>query len=240
MHKESRYTRQVILPQIGEAGQQKLSESTVAVVGCGGLGGPVLTYLALAGVGTLRMIDSDTVSLTNLNRQFFYTESDLGRDKSGRTAEFLQKRNSGIRLEPVCQKLTEENAEALTADADVIVDCVDRIDVRRQVGRAAGRQGIPLVEGGIHGFYGFVLPVLPGKSACLECAAVYNAKEALPVPALGAAAGVIGSLQAVECLKILLGLDHVLYGKMLQYDGFYGEFTEVPVHVRPDCVCQSL
>lgn len=240
MQEDSRYTRQVLLTQIGETGQKKLSESTVAVVGCGGLGGPVLTYLALAGVGTLRMIDSDTVSLTNLNRQFFYTESDLGKEKCERTADFLQRRNSDVRLETVCQKLTEKNAEALLSGVDVIVDCVDRMDVRRQVGRAAGRQGIPLVEGGIHGFYGFVLPVLPGKSACLECAAVYNPKEVLPVPALGATAGVIGSLQAVECLKILLGLDHVLYGKMLQYDGVYGEFTEVPVHVRPDCICQSL
>lgn len=240
MQEDSRYIRQVLIPQIKEAGQRRLSESTVAVVGCGGLGSPVLTYLALAGVGTLRMIDPDTVSLTNLNRQFFYTESDLGRPKCERTADFLRERNSGLRLETVCRRLTEENAEMLTAGADVIVDCVDRIEVRRCVGRAALRHGTPLVEGGIHGFYGFVLPVLPGKSACLECAMAQNAEEALPVPAIGAAAGVIGSLQAAECLKILLGLDHVLYGKMLQYDGLYGEFTEVPVHVRPDCICRSL
>lgn len=238
MPEESRYIRQIMLPQIGEQGQKKLADSTAAVIGCGGLGAPVLTCLALAGVGKIRMIDHDRVSLTNLNRQFIYEESDLDKEKCVRAADFLQKRNSGIVLEPVCERLTAENAGQLLSGADVIVDCVDRLETRRHAGRAARRLSVPLVEGGVHGFYGFVLPVLPGVSACLECVTEGSAEERGPVPAVGAAAGVIGSLQAAECLKILLGLEHVLYGKMLQYDGLYGEFAEIPVHVRPDCVCQ--
>lgn len=240
MQREYRYIRQTMLDGIQEEGQKKLSESTVAVIGCGGLGAPVLTYLALAGVGRIRMIDSDIVNLTNLNRQFFYKESDVGQEKCGRAAEFLQKRNSEIFLEPICEKINEENAKRLLDKADVIVDCVDQIETRRWVGRAANALGIPLVEGGVHGFYGFVLPVLPKRSACLECVTAAKVKEQSPVPAVGAVAGVIGSLQAVECLKILLGLGEVLYGKMLQYDGLYGEFTEIAVCVRPDCICQSL
>ncbi len=239
MPDESRYTRQILLSQIGEQGQKKLTESTVAVIGCGGLGAPVLTSLALAGVGKIRMIDHDRVSLSNLNRQFIYEESDLDKEKCKRAADFLQKRNSGIVVEPVCECLTAENAEQLLYGADVIVDCVDRIETRRHAGCAARELLVPLVEGGVHGFYGFVLPILPGESACLECVMAGNAEEKGPVPAVGAVAGVIGSLQAVECLKILLGLDHVLYGRMLQYDGLYGEFTEVPVHVRSNCVCQK-
>lgn len=236
---DSRYSRQTILPQIGAEGQKKLLGSTVAVIGCGGLGAPVLTYLALAGVGKIRLIDQDTVNLTNLNRQFFYRESDLNQEKCKRATDFLQSRNSEIALEAVCECLTGENAGQLLSGVDVIVDCVDRIETRRQVGRAAGKLMIPLVEGGIHGFYGFVLSILPGKSACYECASPGDAEETPPVPAIGAAAGVIGSLQAVECIKILLGLPHILYGRMLQYDGLYGEFTEVPVHVRKDCICQK-
>lgn len=239
MSEESRYSRQILLPQIGEQGQKRLAESTAAVIGCGGLGAPVLTSLALAGVGKLRLIDHDRIGLSNLNRQFLYEESELDKEKCERAADFLRRRNSGIVLETVCERLTEENAGRLLSGADVIVDCVDRVETRRHAGRAARRLSVPLVEGGVHGFYGFVLSVLPGKSACLECVTAQEAEERGPVPAVGAVAGVIGSLQAVECMKILLGLPHVLYGRMLQYDGLYGEFTEVPVHVRPDCICQS-
>lgn len=239
MSEESRYSRQILLPQIGEQGQKRLAESTAAVIGCGGLGAPVLTSLALAGVGKLRLIDHDRIGLSNLNRQFLYEESELDKEKCERAADFLRRRNSGIVLETVCERLTEENAGRLLSGADVIVDCVDRVETRRHAGRAARRLSVPLVEGGVHGFYGFVLSVLPGKSACLECVTAQEAEERGPVPAVGAVAGVIGSLQAVECMKILLDLPHVLYGRMLQYDGLYGEFTEVPVHVRPDCICQS-
>ena len=239
MSEESRYSRQILLPQIGEQGQKRLAESTAAVIGCGGLGAPVLTSLALAGVGKLRLIDHDWIGLSNLNRQFLYEESELDKEKCERAADFLRRRNSGIVLETVCERLTEENAGRLLSGVDVIVDCVDRVETRRHAGRAARRLSVPLVEGGVHGFYGFVLSVLPGKSACLECVTAQEAEERGPVPAVGAVAGVIGSLQAVECMKILLGLPHVLYGRMLQYDGLYGEFTEVPVHVRPDCICQS-
>ena len=239
MSEESRYSRQILLPQIGEQGQKRLAESTAAVIGCGGLGAPVLTSLALAGVGKLRLIDHDRIGLSNLNRQFLYEESELDKEKCERAADFLRRRNSGIVLETVCERLTEENAGRLLSGVDVIVDCVDRVETRRHAGRAARRLSVPLVEGGVHGFYGFVLSVLPGKSACLECVTAQEAEERGPVPAVGAVAGVIGSLQAVESMKILLGLPHVLYGRMLQYDGLYGEFTEVPVHVRPDCICQS-
>ena len=239
MSEESRYSRQILLPQIGEQGQKRLAESTAAVIGCGGLGAPVLTSLALAGVGKLRLIDHDRIGLSNLNRQFLYEESELDKEKCERAADFLRRRNSVIVLETVCERLTEENAGRLLSGVDVIVDGVDRVETRRHAGRAARRLSVPLVEGGVHGFYGCVLSVLPGKSACLECVTAQEEEERGPVPAVGAVAGVIGSLQAVECMKILLGLPHVLYGRMLQYDGLYGEFTEVPVHVRPDCICQS-
>lgn len=238
MSENNRYDRQKLISQIGEEGQKKLLESRVTVIGCGGLGSPVLTYLAMAGVGHIRMIDCDIISSTNLNRQFFYEESSVGRAKCEEAAEFLRKRNSEIVLESIHEKLTEENAEKLLKDADVVVDCVDSISVRKIVGRACRKIGISLIEGGINGFYGYVLPINPGKSACLECIETGTVKEVLPVPAVGAVAGVIGSLQAVECLKILLGIP-VSYGTMLQYDGIYSEFDSIPVMTRKDCSCQK-
>ena len=238
MSKDSRYERQLIVPQIGAEGQEKLAKSKVTVIGCGGLGSPVLTYLAMAGVGHLRLIDCDAVSDTNLNRQFFYEESDVNEVKCERAAEFLKKRNSQMILEPVNELLTEKNALELLKDSDVVVDCVDRIAARKIVGWACTKLSIPLVEAGVHGFYGYVLPINPGKSACLTCMETGPVKEMIPVPAIGAAVGVIGSLQAVEALKILLGLP-VSYGTMLQYDGIYGEFEPIPVMVREDCVCQK-
>ena len=237
MSKDSRYERQLIVPQIGEGGQEKLENSRVTVIGCGGLGSPVLTYLAMAGVGHLRMIDCDVVSLTNLNRQFFFEEENIDQEKCETAALFLKKRNPQIILEPVCEMVTEENVCELIKDSDVVVDCVDRIATRKIIGRACAKMEIPLVEGGVHGFYGYVLPINSGKSACLECMETGSAKEMIPVPAIGAAVGVIGSLQAVECLKIILELP-VSYGVMLQYDGIYGEFEPIPVAVRPDCSCQ--
>ena len=239
MSKESRYERQLIVPQIGEEGQKKLSESKVTVVGCGGLGSPVLTYLALAGVGHIRMIDCDEVSFTNLNRQFFYEQASLDKVKCEEAAEFLKKRNPQITIDPIHKMLDEENAVELLKESDVVVDCVDRIGVRKIVGRTCKKLGVPLVEAGIHGFYGYILPIDPGKSACLECVETGITKETLPVPALGAVAGVIGSLQAVECLKILLGLP-VSFGTMLSYDGIYGDFDPVPVAVRKECICQQI
>lgn len=240
MPESSRYARQVIVSQIGEEGQKRLAESKVAVVGCGGLGSPVLTYLALAGVGTLRFIDCDTVSITNLNRQFFYEVLDVNQSKSETTFAFLKKRNPEIVLEQISEQLTEKNAIRLLTDIDVVIDCVDSVAVRRIVGQACAKLGIIYIEGGIQGFYGYILPVMPGKTACLECIETVAVKEITPIPAIGAVAGVIGSLQAVECLKILLNIGEVHYGVMKQYDGIYGEFEEIPVKVRQDCSCQKL
>lgn len=238
MNLQPRYLRQTKIPQIGAQGQEKLKNSHVAVIGCGGLGGPVLTYLTLAGVGRIRFIDDDMVALSNLNRKFLYEESQIGEKKVVCAERFLKKRTQEVQLECIGERITGENAEKLLEHIDVVVDCVDDIFTRKEVGRACVKQGIPLVEGGIHGFYGYVMPVLAGKSACLECVTSRPEKEEA-IPALGAVAGVIGSLQAVECLKILLGQGEIHYGSMLQYDGLCSELTEIPIHPRRDCFCQT-
>lgn len=229
-----RYQRQMMLPQIGEAGQKRLREARVTVIGAGGLGSPVLTCLAEAGVGRLRCIDDDKVSITNLNRQFLHGESDLGRQKTDSAKETLCKMNSEVEVEIFTCRVNEENVGRLIQNSTVVVDCVDSIATRLSVNRACLEAGIPLVEGGISGFYGFVT-VISRETACLECMGYHEDMDEKYIPALGTTAGVIGSLQANECLKIILGAGEPLYGRMLQYDGLTGSFDEIEIVKNEAC-----
>lgn len=233
-----RYERQMLLPQIGEAGQQKLAASVVTVIGCGGLGSPVLTYLACAGVGTLRIVDCDRVSESNLNRQFLHGEQSIGLEKTASAMHTLRSLNSRIRIEPVQMAVDDGNIGTAIQGCEVVVDCADNAATRLVVNKACIRAGIPLVEGGINGFTGFVLCV-DADHACLGCLGYGRAQKRGPVPVLGATAGVIGSLQAMECLKLLTGTGEPLFGTLLQYDGLTGNFTRVAVHKYDRCMCHS-
>lgn len=229
-----RYQRQMIMSQIGEEGQNRLANALVTVIGAGGLGSPVLTYLAEAGVGRIRCIDEDVVSLTNLNRQFLHREQDIGRNKVDSAKETLKALNSRLQIEAICCKVTDENAEELIEGSCAVVDCVDNIAARLSVNRACLKKNIPLVEGGISGFYGFVTVIQP-ECACLECMGYHEGMDGKVIPVLGTTAGVIGALQANECLKIILGAGNPLYGKILQYDGLNGSFDEIEVQKNETC-----
>lgn len=229
-----RYKRQIKLPQIGEEGQKLLKNSTVAVVGAGGLGAPVLTYLTEAGVGNIRIIDGDVVEESNLNRQFLYSSSDVGRKKGEAAGEFIKKLNPNTELTIVSERLTEENGAGFLKGADAVVDCVDCMETRMTVNRICLINKIPLVEGGIYGFYGFVTAIF-GDSPCLSCMGYKKEMNQKEIPSVGAAVGVVGSLQAVEVLKILLGQGEALYGRILQYDGLNGSFDEIKVEKKKDC-----
>ena len=229
-----RYDRQILMAEIGIEGQKKLGNSVVTVVGCGGLGAPALVYLAEAGVGTIRMVDGDMVSESNLNRQFLYWEEDIGKEKVHSAAEKLRRLNPQIRVETFPFYLTEDNADRILSGSDVVVDCVDSLAGRLLVGRQCLARDIPLVEGAVQGFYGYVLDI-SRKTACLECLGYHLGKSPAPVPALGAVAGVIGCLQAAEVLKILLGRRELLLGTMLQYDGLRCEFDKIEIEKDPQC-----
>lgn len=229
-----RYERQRMMKEIGDKGQEKLSQSTVAVIGCGGLGSPAMTYLSCVGIGRLIIIDCDVVSETNLNRQFLHGRKDIGRPKVVSAKEKLLDMNGEIEIVGVEEKLTPENVGRIIDGADVVIDCVDNIETRILLGRACLSKNIPLVEAGVQGFYGWVMSI-ERESACLECMGFENMAIKTPVPIIGTTAGVIGTLQANECIKIILGMEGNLFGTMLQYDGISGSIDRIELQKSDSC-----
>jgi Dinucleotide-utilizing enzymes involved in molybdopterin and thiamine biosynthesis family 2 len=233
-----RYERQLLMPQIGQSGQKKLEQSTVTVIGAGGLGSPVLTYLTSAGVGTIRIIDCDIVSESNLNRQFLHNSDDVGKLKVLSAKEKLSKLNPNVNLITISEKLDTDNVEGIVTGSDVVVDCVDNITTRIIAAHACMKLNIPLVEGGVCGFYGYVIDI--GKDfPCLSCLGYDKAQPKTPVPVLGVTAGAIGCMQANECIKLLLGIGEPLYGRLMNYDGLSGTWEEVHVEIADSCPVHS-
>lgn len=229
-----RYERQLIIPQIGQEGQKILEQSTVTVIGTGGLGSPVLTYLTSAGVGTLRIFDFDVVSESNLNRQFLHYTGDVGKPKIHSAEEKLSQLNPNVNIVLFNQHLVEDNIEECITGSDVVIDCVDNIATRVAVARACLKLDIPLVEGGVSGFFGYVIDIRR-DCACLSCLGYDNVKPKTPIPVLGVTAGVIGCMQANECIKLLLGIGEPLYGRMLNYDGLSSTWDEILVKKSDSC-----
>lgn len=222
------------MPQIGQEGQKKLERSTVTVIGAGGLGSPVLTYLTSAGVGTIRIIDCDVVSESNLNRQFLHNTEDVGKLKILSAKEKLSLLNPNVNFITINVRLEMDNIEEFIACSDVVVDCVDNIATRTSVARACIKLDIPLVEGGVCGFYGYVLDI--GRNcACLSCLGYDKVQPKTPVPVLGVTAGAIGCMQANECIKLLLNIGEPLFGRLLNYDGLSGTWEEVRVEKADNC-----
>jgi molybdopterin/thiamine biosynthesis adenylyltransferase len=197
---KERYSRQMM--DFGKEAQEKLAKSTVTVIGAGGLGSPVLEYLARAGVGRLIIIDRGEVVESNLNRQFF-TESDIGRPKASASKERLEKVNPHIRIEALDKGLADDNARELLKGSDVVVETLDNLNTRKAASRACRELGIPLVHGAVEGWKGYQLTCLPGGSY-LEHLEGKEAKEGA-FPIIGATAGVIGSIQALEAIKLITG-----------------------------------
>jgi len=229
-----RYERQLLIPQIGQSGQEKLKKSKVTVIGVGGLGSPVLTYLVSAGVGRIQIVDCDVVSESNLNRQFLHHTVDIGRAKVLSAQEKLASLNPEVKVSTVNQRLNPDNVKEYISGSDVVVDCVDNAETRIMAAAACMELDIPLVEGGVRGFYGYVMDI--GKDyPCLSCLGYDTVKQKTPVPVLGVTAGIIGCMQANECIKLLLGIGAPLYGRMLNYDGLSGNWEEVHVKKAADC-----
>jgi molybdopterin/thiamine biosynthesis adenylyltransferase len=235
-----RYSRQLVLPEWSGAAQERLKGASAIVIGAGALGSPAATYLAAAGVGRIGVVDWDAVELSNLHRQPLHFTPDVGLGKAENAAVKLAALNPETIVEPYPVELTAENAEAIVMGADVVVDCSDSFPTRYAVNDACCAQGVPLVEAGVLGFTGLVLSILPGRSACYRCAfpvepppgSVPSCRQA---GVLGATAGIVGSIQALEALKLLTGVGEPLTDRILQLDGHGMSQTLVATSRRPDC-----
>lgn len=227
-----RYHRQILW--FGEEGQQKLKEARVLIVGAGGLGSVIASYLAAAGVGALRIADCDTVEESNLNRQILHWSGDLGRPKPASAAQKLAALNPLIRIEEIPERVEADRIADLAAGSDLIVDALDNFATRRLLNRAALKRGIPLVHGAVRGLYGQATTLVPGQGPCLTC--LFPSSPAPEIfPIVGATCGVIGSVEATEAVKLLTGRGEPLIGRLLVWDGLRACADVVAVERNPAC-----
>ena len=235
-----RYSRQLLIPQIGLEGQEKLSRSSALVVGAGGLGSPALTYLAAAGVGRLGLADSDTVALSNLNRQFLHNTGDIGRFKTDSAQEKLSGLNNEIEIKTYNERLIDKNAKDIFSGYDIILGAADSFETRFVINRACVSLNIPYIDGGINGFSGCVLFSNPPRTPCLNCVFPETAARKETVGVLGVTAGIIGTIEANIALLWLLGLPNPLENKLLLYDGLLMEFDHIGIKRNKECsVCNA-
>ncbi len=238
-----RFDRNIRLAEVGEAGQRRLLAASALVIGAGGLGSPALLFLAGAGVGHLGIADSDRLEPTNLNRQVLHRAADLGRPKAESARDAILARWPECRVDVHAERVTAAGARALVRGAGVVLDCSDNFSTRLAVADACWAERVPLVTGGVLRFGGQLLSVIPAESSpCYRCLVPENpTPEAAPgaaaVGILGAVAGMMGSLQAVEAIKILLGIGETLAHHMLMYDGLAGTFRTVRRTRDPACPC---
>ena len=242
-----RYARQVIMPDIGEAGQEALLAAKVLVVGAGGLGAPAIMYLASAGVGNITIIDDDIVSRSDLNRQIIYQTQDIGCQKNKQAAAAAKKLNPDIKLSTLPVRATIGNIRKLVAAHDVIVDCSDNVETRYLLGDTAHREKTPLVFGGAVRTDGQIAVFQSGiagfeDSPCFRCVfpAMPDASQApgcSEAGILGPVTGVIGSMQALEVIKLITGMGSNLTGQLILFDGFNGSIMQITTRKRSECIC---
>lgn len=227
-----RYKRQMML--FGEKGQERLKKAHIFIAGAGGLGSPIAIYLAVAGVGTITIVDMDTVDQTNLNRQILHYDRDVGRKKVESAQEKLSLLNPDITIHAIDTKIDESNVADLVGRADGIVDAMDNYPTRYLLNDTALAKKIPLFHGAISGFYGQATTVIPGKTACLRCI-IPKAPPKEVFPVVGVTPGVIGTIQATEVLKFLLGNGDLLANRLLIWDGMQAHFDEIALERNPRC-----
>ncbi len=237
-----RYHRHLVLGEFGEAGQQKLKAARVLIVGGGGLGSPAALYLAAAGVGTLGIVDFDTVDVTNLQRQVLYSQADVGTLKVTAAAVRLRALNPLIEVQAHEAEVTAANVMDLIRPYDLIIDGSDRLSTRYQVNDACVLQKKMLVSAAIYRFEGQTFSYLPGKGPCYRCVFSNAAEGATPNCAeagvLGVLPGILGTIQATEAIKLLTGIGEPLVGRLLMFDALTMRFDEFKVSRRKDCaVC---
>jgi molybdopterin/thiamine biosynthesis adenylyltransferase len=240
-----RYNRHIIIPEIGLEGQLKIAAAKVFIVGAGGLGSPVGYYLSAAGVGTLAIIDNDKVDVSNLQRQIAHSTKTIGKPKVESAKKTFESLNPDVHVIPIEQRLTKHNILDMIQDFDIVVDCSDNFATRFLVNDACIMSKKPLVTGAIFKFEGQITVVIPNEGPCYRCLFEEPPPPgAFPSPQdvglLGVIPGVIGTLQAVEVLKLIIGTGEILKGELLIYDALKSSFRKVKIPRSTDCpICSN-
>lgn len=244
-NQKQRYLRNIILPEIGEEGQEKLLKARVLVIGAGGLGSPILLYLSACGVGNIGVVDFDKVELSNLQRQIIHNFNDLGKSKSQSAKEKINQLNSDINLEIFEEKATLETLEKIAKNYDFIVDATDNFPTRFVINEFCFRAKKPLIFGAVKGFLGqvSVFKAYENNNPCYACFNKNIVDENFSLPLsekgiLGAVAGTVGAIQATTIVKEILGIGESLVGKLLIFDFLQNNFRKVVLKKSANCkVC---
>jgi molybdopterin/thiamine biosynthesis adenylyltransferase len=235
-----RYARQVIMPAIGEDGQEKIKRAKIFIAGIGGLGSISSYYLAAAGIGCLKIVDRDNVDISNLNRQIIHSTQDIGSPKTSSAETKLRALNPHVRIEAIQQEISAENIMDIVSDCSIIVDATDNMETRKALNIASVKMKIPFIYGGVDGFNGMVTTFIPGETPCIHCIFPYEIKKRGTIGVIGPAPGVVASLQTMEALKIILGMKGLLKGRLLYFSGVEMSFREIKIEKNPDCtVCRD-
>ncbi len=229
-----RYHRQMLMDGWGEKTQERLKNSTVFIAGAGGLGSPVAIYLAVAGIGHIRICDFDTLDSTNLNRQILHNHERIGTNKAISGKLTIERLNPYIKVTAFAEKIDAENIDKLVGEADIIIDCMDNFVTRYILNDSSIRKNIPLVYGSIWGMEGMLSFIKSPETPCL-CCIFPEAPPSEVFPVIGTTPGVIGSLQALETIKYLGGIGTNIKGKLLLWYGAKNEFRILNVQKDPDC-----
>jgi molybdopterin/thiamine biosynthesis adenylyltransferase len=233
-YEKTRYDRQMLIDGWGEAGQLKLKASRVFIAGAGGLGSPVASYLAVAGVGEIRLCDADRVELSNLNRQILHSDARIGQLKSASAEQTLRELNPTLNIVAFSDYLDQDSIARVVGRPDVVVDCLDNYETRYLLNSYCIKHNVPLVHGAIWGMMGQATFVHPPETPCLKCLFPSPPpKEVFPV--VGVTPGIIGSIQAMEVLKYLTGIGATLKGRLLIFEGEDMSFNSVKVKRPPSC-----
>ncbi len=230
-----RYDRQIRIKGIGESGQLKLKKARVMVAGAGGLGCPASLYLAAAGVGYLAVVDKETAELSNLNRQVLHWSYDVGKLKCVSVAEKLHQLNPEVKIETISKVITPDNARELVKGFTAVVDGMDNWRTRFMLNQACVQENVPFIHAGVHSLYGQITTILPRKGPCLQCILPTIPPTEEKFPILGATAGTLGLLEAMEAIKLIVGIGELLVGRMLYFDAETMSVQEIRVERKADC-----
>lgn len=234
-----RYSRQIMLEEIGYVGMEKLKDTTICVVGAGGIGNPVLAQLVGMGIGRIRVVDRDVIEISNLHRQHLYTDTDIGKVKVEAAVERLQKMNPSVKLEAIPISITKFTAEKIVKDCDIVIDALDSIDARYALNDACLKLGIPFIYAGALGMVGSVCTILPKKSACLRCIFPELTEEEMPTCSTeGVHPSIlylVSGIQVSEAIKIAIGQEPTLVNKLLYIDLNDLVFDKITMYRHDEC-----